>query len=750
MRTNRKSDLASLILRRMSVVVGLCYVGFAQAQDVASYKDEGAKVKPSQQIQVSGRAGNESASLKSNVPLSDVPLTISIVQAEQMQAQGALNLDAAIKNVSGLSQSSTNNYGYFNNYLARGLPVGFLRDGLPDGPAVNGYARSLLDVAQIEVLKGPGSALFGAGAPGGVVNLISKRVEPVAAQTFEFGFGSFQERHLKFDATGSLDSASSSNLGSQDTSGLYRLALESQDTEGYRGFGNRTLEFTPTFILNSGARQITSLQFRHLDSKIHNDSVGMPFRNGKILDVPQEFRYYTPFAESVSKIDRLTFKHRHQFSEELGLHLSVAYGRRDLDFARNIPSWRLDNPVSGKQMVNRNWRDQQDRLNDSAAQLEASWRTAMGLSFHEVSFGAAWSRTAGTASRRQALLAPLTDIFAPVFPERSNTEVDRAFAWDRKVKNQQSGLYLQDQIALSPDWKMRAGLRFDKYQIEDRGQYNTLFDAGGAFTSGLTSNKQSFQSKVPLIKYESANSNANQWSPSLGLVYQASNTTALYGGLARGSFSNFTTEMGRTAFAPETSSQVELGMKSVMLDGRFQLNLSIYDTHRNDFFQTANGIAGNLGSSNTQGVDAELVLRPERGWKLQLVYAYQDAVHTKYVNVVTRENDTGVVGKQVRGAARHQWNLWSSYDFQSPEWSHVGIAVGANYRGEFYADLLNSNRAPSKVVLDFAAYYRQKQYEVQVNLSNLGNVRWYRYAPAEGSAAPGDARAINVAARFLF
>lgn len=750
MKLSRKNSQELINLQRLSLAILLAYGSQVQAQELSVVMAESTKIKPAQQVQVSGRAGNESASLRLGTALNDVPLTLDILDAEQMQAQAAQSLDATIKNISGLSQSSTNNYGYFNNYLARGLPVGFLRDGLPDGPAINGYARTVNDVAQIEVLKGPGSALYGSGAPGGFVNLISKPASPNVAQNVEFGVGSFQERHLKFDATGNFESQGVDEARSQSASPLYRLAMAYQDTAGYRGFGNRSVEFVPSIVLNVDARQMTALEFRHLDSHIQNDSVGIPFRNGQILNVPPEFRYYTPFSSSVSKIDRLTLKHRTQINEAWQVQANLAHGRRDLDFSRNIPSWRLDNLISGKQMVNRNWRDQEDRFNDSAAQLEAIWRTSSGLSFHEILFGASWNRSAGTAFRRQALLAPLTDIFVPTFPERSNAEVDRAFAWNRKVRNQQSGLYMQDQMAVSPDWKVRAGLRYDKYQIEDRGFYNSLFDAGGAFTSVLNTNKQSFQSKPVVLKYENAKSESDQWSPSIGLVYQASSTVSLYGGVAYGSFSNFTTEIGRTAFAPETSSQIELGMKSMMLDGRFQANIAIYDTRRNDFFQTANGLAGNLGSSTTSGVDAEFVLRPERGWKLHFVYAYQDAVHTKYLNVVTKENDANVVGKQVRGAAKNQWNLWSSYDFQSPEWRHIGVALGANYRGAFYADLLNSNRAPNKVVFDAAVYYRQKHYEVQVNLSNLSNARWYRYAPAEGSAAPGDPRAINVVARFLF
>ena len=62
-------------------------------------------------------------------------------------------------------------YGLSDSYLIRGLPMRFLRDGLPDGPTFVGYRRTLADVASIEVLKGPGSALYGRAEAGGSVNI---------------------------------------------------------------------------------------------------------------------------------------------------------------------------------------------------------------------------------------------------------------------------------------------------------------------------------------------------------------------------------------------------------------------------------------------------------------------------------------------------------------------------------------------------------------------------------------------------
>lgn len=718
-------------------VSAACACVAAQAQNAAAAHDKDGN--PIQKVEISGKPGDEASSAKSGAPLRDIPMSISVVPAQLLQDQGALKLDDAIKNVSGLTQSSTNNYGYFNNYLARGLQVNFLRNGLPDGPAVNGYVRTLTDVMQVEVLKGPGSALYGSGAPGGFINLVTKKPEMAQSQSVEAGTGSFSARHGKFDLTGPLDGAVA-----------YRLIGAYAKTDGYRGYGNKTIELLPTFTIKHGRDHNTTVELRHFDATVYNDSVGIPLRNHAILDVPQENRYYTPFSQSTTKIDRVSIGHEAALADAWSVRANLAYGKRDLDFLRNVPSWRLNDPVTGTSIVNRTWRDQQDRLTDASAQLEAVWKGSTGTVGHEVMLGAAWSQTDGTAQRKQALLAPIANIFAPVIPEQSNATIEEVLAWKRDVKSAQTGVYLQDQMAVTDAFKVRAGVRYDAYRIDDNGDYNTLFDAGGAFKSTLAPNGQSFAVKPATMKTENASNTSHKAHPSLGAVYQPNPQTSFYAGASTGSFSNFHTETGRTAFVPETSHQFEVGNKSTFLDGMVSTNVALYDTRRLDFFQTANGITGTLGSSKTRGLDAELTARPVRGMQLRVTYAYQDALHTKYVNVVTGKDDPAIVGKRVPGTSRSQFSLWTSYDMQSAELNGLGVGGGVSYRDDFYTDALNTNSVPGKAVLELAVFYRKRAYELQANIGNVTNAKWYRYATGDGAVMPGDKRSLNVTARFKF
>lgn len=740
-------------VKRLVLAVSLACLSLnsvAQEKEEKKEKTQTTSVKESavmQKVEIAARLEDDVNTAKTSAALRDLPVSISIVPADVLQDQGALLLDTAIKNVSGLTQSSTNNYGYFNNFLARGLQVNFLRDGLPDGPAVNGYARTLSDVQQIEVLKGPGSALFGSGTPGGFVNLVTKAPDLHTSRELDISLGSFHARQLKLDLTGSLSEEDSQ---AQHANAQYRFITSYLNKDGYRGFGNKTIEVLPSVRFKYDQHHTSTLSFRHYDSTILNDSVGMVFRKHQIIDMPQETRFYTPFTESTSRIDALSFKHEWQMRPDYLLRADFSYGTRDLDFRRNVPNWRLSESNGATRMVNRNWRDQEDRLIDSLAQIEAVWKGMVAGAKHELVMGVGWNQTAGSAIRKQALLAPLANVFTPVFPEKSNAELDAVLMWDRQVGSAQMGLYVQDQVALSKQFKVRAGLRFDRYTISDRGQYNSWFDAGGAFTSALAANQQSFVAKPAALNYEAASVRSYQWNPSLGAVYQPNETSSYYVGASTGSFSNFTTEMGRTAFDPETSRQIELGNKSLFWNGAVSSNIALYHTERKDYFQTATGLSGNLGSVRTHGVDAELTARLVRGWQLRFAYAYQDAAYTRYINVVDKKDDAKVVGNRVAGSSRNQASLWTTYDFQDATLKGFGVGGGVSYRDAFYVDVFNENLAPAKPVVDLLVYYRSAAYDIQLNIANAANVRWYKHGGGENSAIPGDARSLQLSARLKF
>jgi outer membrane receptor protein involved in Fe transport len=127
------------------------------------------------------------AANKRLTPVEDAPASITIVTAEQIRALGYLTLADALRGVRGVISSNDRTYEAIGfrglsppgDYTKRVL---VLVDGHPynDIVAGQGYVGHDLDVdlenvERIEVVRGPGSVLYGTGALFGVINVVTRR-----------------------------------------------------------------------------------------------------------------------------------------------------------------------------------------------------------------------------------------------------------------------------------------------------------------------------------------------------------------------------------------------------------------------------------------------------------------------------------------------------------------------------------------------------------------------------------------------
>jgi len=131
-------------------------------------------------VQLSGVVITASKYLQS---LKDIPVTISLLQEQDLISRNAITLDQALKYVSGVNtyMGEVNIRGSSGFSRGVGSRVLVLLDGVPflsgDNRDVNWKAIPPSQVKQIEVMKGAGSALYGSSALGGVVNIILKEPE---------------------------------------------------------------------------------------------------------------------------------------------------------------------------------------------------------------------------------------------------------------------------------------------------------------------------------------------------------------------------------------------------------------------------------------------------------------------------------------------------------------------------------------------------------------------------------------------
>jgi outer membrane cobalamin receptor len=184
-------------------------------------------------------------------PLRRAPAVASVITAEDIKAMGASDLDEVLETVPGLHVSRSAN---FNSslYVMRGVvsqytpQVLVLQNGIPVttlfvGNKGNQWGGLPLDnISRIEVIRGPGSALYGSDAYSGVINIITKNASEIAGTEAGVRVGSFATRDAWVqhgEKMGPIDVAAYLRVGRTD--GFRRTVESDAQTSNDAAFGTK-------------------------------------------------------------------------------------------------------------------------------------------------------------------------------------------------------------------------------------------------------------------------------------------------------------------------------------------------------------------------------------------------------------------------------------------------------------------------------------------------------------------------------
>lgn len=662
---------------------------------------------------------------KTDTPLRDIPASISVVTEDLLKEQGAQTMNDAMSNVSSVQPQMGGGYGFANSYNSRGLSLSFLRDNMPDGTAQNNYFRTMYDVERIEVLKGPGSALFGVVGPGGSINVISKL--PKRTYGFSAGttVGSFGTRNGFVDVTGAIGEAAAG-----------RLIANVERTDGYRGLNRDIVEISPSLTLNIAEDKVLNIDFDHRDMKIQADNYGILFdRNGKVASVSDKTRYYTPFNTTDQRINRLAITHNWTISDALSLRTAFTNDSRDLYLLRNAGGspGNLLNSSTG-----RSAREQTDDARYTTFQNELIWKTNTGAIGHTVLAGVELNNTAADTFRTDYALPAIANIYSPVILETSLTGLAKTQSFDRKIKSDTVSVYLQDQLSFGEHWKLRASIRNDRVQFSDKGFSRTTLNG------------------VTAYRYRVVDEAANLTTGSLGAVYQPTKDLAFYAGYSEGAFVNLATEATIVSKDPEASKQTEVGVKTTLFGGLADVNAALFNTRRENYFITlpnSNNQPTPDGMDRSRGLEIDFGIHPMTGWNVTGNFVTMDPENKSRNlvsgNTVLNVDERSAYGLRPSGVSRQLFSLWNSYEIQSGMASGLKFGIGARYKSDSYADTLNVYKVPSYTVFDAAVSYRRDKWEAALNLKNLTDKTYYTSATFSG-ALPGDPRSLYATLRFDF
>ena len=637
------------------------------------------------------RVPNASTATKTDTPLRDIPQSIQVVPQQVIRDQQATRIEDALKNVPGVTQRS-GLYSSVTNFTIRGFDAGgsgnVLRDGLFDSAGSvtgQGFGTDLFNIDRVEVLKGPASVLYGSAAPGGTVNLVTKKPLRDPFYQVEATIGNYDFYSGRVDLSGPLNDSKSV---------LYRLNVGYENSGSFINFFDRqSLSISPSLSFRLGDRTNLTLQgeYASIDagSYVGLPTVGtvFPNPNGKI---PRSFNSGEPSDFVRTENSRIGYRLDHQFSDNWSLRnaFQVKFSTLDVDavVARSLDS---DNRTLNRIRV----------LNEGDGETyilttDLIGNFSTGSIKHQLLVGFDWNSDNATYTRRSRRTGvPSLDIFDPIY-NQPQAEEPFEIDFSSNYGSDSLGIYIQDLVSLTSNLKLLLGLRYDTQDYNFRD---------------LTSD----------FRYSQADS---AFSPRVGIVYQPIPPISLYASYAR-SFtpSLFGNSVDGRPFKPGRGTQYEVGVKAD-LSNRLSATLAFYDlTRTNVSTNDPNNLGFSIqtGEQRSRGIEFNIGGEILPGLNVIAGYSYIDAQISKD-NVFT-------VGNRLNDVPYNSFNLWTTYQIQQGSLQGLGFGLGLFYVGERQGDLDNTPTyvLPSYFRTDAAIFYQRGRYRAALNFTNLFNVNYF-------------------------
>lgn len=535
--------------------------------------------------------------------LRRAPAVASVITAEDIRAQGLTDIDQVLETIPGMHVSHAAIL-YFPAYIMRGIGGGgvtnphmlVLQNGIPMTTSYTGdkgqmlwHAISVENISRIEVIRGPGSALYGADAYSGVINIITKTADEISGTLVGAGLGSFRTRDawvLHGGQWGPFKLAAYLRAGATD--GQKEVLTADAQSRNDKLFGTHA-SLAPGSVhtgLNpvDANLDVSMGNWRWRSALLRREDVqtgagvssALDFGGGATTErLTSDLSWTEPaFTQDWALGSTLSFMH---YTEKSSLQLLP-------------PGTRLPTGVFPDGMIGgpSRW-ERQFRLSAFASYTgwaDHQWR--LGLGHDDVNLYR-------TQTIKNFLLSP-AGIPIPTGPVMNYSQIQPHILPTRR---QNDYLYLQDEWNLAKDWTITAGLRHDHYS-----------DFGG------TTN------------------------PRLALVWDARHDLTakfLYGRAFRAPAFNESRGLnpvanGNPNLKPERIATTELAM-SWQASKDILLNLNVFRYNMQDIIRSVvNPTPGtgstffNTGNQNGKGLEAELHWDMHKDLKLLANYSYQRSV----------------------------------------------------------------------------------------------------------------------------
>ena len=665
---------------------------------------------------------------KSNLNPMENPQAIAVVTHEVIEQQQAQQLSDVVRNVNGVYLTSARGSSQ-DNFGARGYTFGN-ENIFKNGNRVNsGIFPEVSGLERVEVLKGSAAILYGNVAPGGIVNMVTKK------PLFNFGgnvalnYGSWNNIKPTVDVYGALTKNSAFRVnGSYEYKDSFRDVVNSK--KHY---------FNPSFLFNISDKTQIIIEADYLKHHFTPD-----FGLGSIMDQQTGISSFDTglsrnafiganWQYNIAQMATSTITVNHQINSNWNFSSVASYQNYTKDYySTERIQWLVNttndavNPErSFYQSINRTYNEQ----NYGALQFNLNGEFKTGKIKHKLLTGAdadynkADAYTFTTSDGKKSF----------PFNNTSVTYLDRPETWNNveqmetikkdvtSIPTQRFGAYIQDLVDFGKI-KLLAGVRFNYLETKDRTVKN------------FANNSETKSGVNKLVE--------RAFSPRFGLVYEINDKMMAFASYANSFTPNNTgsnTDIYGNPLESSMIDQYEVGLKTNIIKNTLSLNLTAYQIDNDNLASTAmydkdGNINNNTnlkilgGKARSRGAELDITGNPTPNLSLIGGVSYN---HAEYVKTPDTKGSF-VEGERIVRTPAVTAN--ASVFYTLPQYiKGLRIGLTAFYTGDRLAGWNNTKypatNQQNRIVklkdfttIDFSVGYQFKKLSIMGKVGNLFDV----------------------------
>lgn len=712
--------MLKIVLR--SIVFFSAFTSFAQYSptanadaypETATIENDTVKNKKGgilQEIVLTSEHNDNGSVIRGEIKPLDLPQSVQVIDNEVITQQQAIRLSEVVKNVNGVYVSSARG-GAQESFFSRGYDMSannMFKNGFRFS---GGTIPEVSSLEKIEVLKGSSALLFGNVAPGGILNMVTK------APLFKFGgevsmqAGSYAFYKPSVDIYGPLSNSIA-----------YRFTGSYENSESFRDVvKNERYYFNPSVLFKAGAKTEILLQGDYLDYDWTPD-FGTGIIGKEIADLPRDLYLGATWSHGNTKQASVSAMVKHDLNANWQMNFNSSFQ----NYKRTSKGTERIQPEA-----NGDWSRPlgQNRNTEKilGEQFYIGGKFDTGKIKHQLLTGADYEFA--TTEAYTYAFSPTTYGSGNIFdfenfdqgsgiPDGTNTKIV-------ETDTNRFGIYAQDLISVSTQFKVLAGLRWSWQESQ-------------ADTKDVVANTIT----------EAPKRNDNAFTPKLGVVFQPGKKTSLFASYA----SSFTPNNGNTVDGDPLEAsiidQFEVGVKKEFWDGLLSTNVTLYQIVNSNFAQTAefnadgtpntdSNIKELSGKTLSKGVEIDIIAEPADGLKVIAGYSYNDMRYKETSGL----NGSFIEGDRLVRTPANTANLSFFYTVSSGKLRGISFGAIGNYIGDRKggwnnqlvidpttgATTINDREIPidGYTTIDISAGYEWRNFSLLCKLSNIANTLNY-------------------------